>query len=81
MTLSQAGNAIIAYEGRPMAVVKAILSQVVSSGTRTNYANHNVDLLLWIYENDEWREALLGDWMVERLNTVKAEGKKAMCVA
>ena len=78
MTLSQASNAIIANEGCPTAVVKAILSQVVSSGTQTNYANHKNDLIHWIYEKDEWREALLRDWMVERLITAEAEGKKAI---
>ena len=61
MKLSQESNAIIAYEGRPTAVVEAILSQVVSSGTQTNYSNHNSDLILWIYKKDEWRESLLGD--------------------
>ena len=78
MTLSQASNSVISYEVRPTAVVKAVLSQVVSSGTRTNYANHHAYLILWIYEKGEWREALLRDWMVERLITAKAEGKKAM---
>ena len=58
MTLSQSINAIIAYEGHPTAVVEATLNQVVSSGTKSNYANHNDDLILWIYEEDEWREAL-----------------------
>ena len=43
-----------------------------------NYANHNSDLILWIYEKDEWREVLLRDWIVERLITSEAEGKKAM---
>ena len=43
-----------------------------------NYANHNSDLILWIYEKDEWREVLLRDWVVERLINSKAEGKKAM---
>ena len=62
MNLSQA---IVAYEGRPTAVVESILSQVVSSGTQGNYANHNIDLVLWMYERDEWREELMGDWMVE----------------
>ena len=47
MNLSQA---IIAYEGRPPALVESILSQVVSSGTQGNYAYHNVNLVLWIYE-------------------------------
>ena len=78
MTLIQASNAIIAYEGRLTAVVEAILSQVVSSGTQTNYANHNAYLIFWIYEKDEWREALLRGWIVERLINAEAEGKKAM---
>ena len=78
MTLSQASNVIIAYEVSPTAVVEAILSKVVSSGTRTNYVNHNADLILCIYEKDEWREALLRDWTVERLITSNAEGNKAM---
>ena len=52
MTLSQAIIAIIAYEGHALAVAKAILSQVVSSGTWKNYANHNAGLILWVYEKD-----------------------------
>ena len=64
MNLSQD---IVAYEGRPTSVVESILSQVVSSGTQVNYANHNVDLILWIYEREEWREELLRYSMVERL--------------
>ena len=79
MTLIQASNTIISYEGRLKAAVEAIFSQVVYSGTRTNYANHNADLILCIYEKGEWREALLGYWMVKCLITAKAEGKKAMC--
>ena len=47
MNLSQA---IFAYEGCPTAVVESILSQGVSSGTQGNYAYHNIDLALWIYE-------------------------------
>ena len=62
MNLSQD---IVAYEGRPTATVESILSQVVSSGTQGNYANHNIDLVLWMYERDEWREEIMGDWMVE----------------
>ena len=72
MTLSQARNAIIAHKVRPNAVVEAILNQVVSSGTQANHANHNFDLILWIYKKDEWREALLRDWVVERLINVEA---------
>ena len=78
MTLSQASNTIIAYEGRLKAFTKAILSQVVSSDMQTNYENHNADLILWIYERNEWREALLSNWIAERLMTAKTEGKKVM---
>ena len=55
MTLSQASNTIVSHEDRPTEVVKAILNQVVSSCTQEKYSNHNVDLILWIYENDECR--------------------------
>ena len=48
------------------------------SGKQENYANHNADLILWIYEKDERREVLLRDWLVERLIDVEAEGKKSM---
>ena len=78
MSLSQASNAIVAYEGCLTAVVKAILNQVLSSGTQENYANHNSDLILWIYENYEWREALVRYFMDECLITDKAEVKKAI---
>ena len=76
--MSQASNAIISYAGRPTAVVEATLNQVVYLGTQANYANHNADLILWIYEKGEWRETLLREWMVECLITAEAEGKKAM---
>ena len=48
MTLSQARNTIVAYEGHPTAVIKAIFNQEVYSGMQEKYANHNVDLILWI---------------------------------
>ena len=73
MNLSQA---ILAYEGRRTAVVESILSQVVSSVTQGNYAYHNVDLVLWIYEREEWREELLRDRMVERFIAAKEKGRK-----
>ena len=53
MTPIQAINSIIAYEGRPNAFINTILNKVVSSGTQENYADHNSDLILWIYEKDE----------------------------
>ena len=80
MTLSQASNAVVAYEGRPTAVVESILNQSVSSGTQENYANHNVDLIIWLYKKDEWRVALIRYWMVEHLIYLDAEGKKSMRV-
>ena len=76
MNLSQD---IIAYEGCPAAVVESILSQGVSSGTWGNYAYHNVDLVLWIYAREEWREEILRDCMVERLVSAEEKGKKETC--
>ena len=73
MNLSQS---IFAYEGLPTAVVESVLSQVVSSGTQGNYANHNIGLILCIYEREEWREELLRDWMVDRLVAAEEKGKK-----
>ena len=75
MKLSQA---IVAYEGRRTSVVESILSQIVSSGTHVNYAYHNVNLVLWIYEREEQREELRRDWMVECLITANNKGKKEM---
>ena len=60
MNLSQA---IVTYEGRPTAVDEFILSQFVLSGTQGNYANHNFDLVLWMYQREELREELLRDWI------------------
>ena len=76
MNLSQA---IVAYEGRLTAIVESILSQVVSSGTQGNYANHNIHIILWIYEREEWREELLRDCMVERLISDEEKVKKETC--
>ena len=50
----------------------------MSSGTLEKYANHNVDLILWIYEKDEWSEELLRDWMVEPLINDEDKGNKDM---
>ena len=78
MTLSEAINAIFSYEVRLTAVVEAILNLVVYSGTQSNYANKNSELILCINNNDEWREEFLRYWMVERLITAEAEENKAM---
>ena len=60
--------AIIPYEGRPTAVVEQIMKRVVAVNSNTSYRNNNIILIMWIYDNDEIREEILCDWMVERLN-------------
>ena len=37
-----------------------------------------MDLILWINEQDDWREERLKDWMMERLNRVEEKGRKEM---
>ena len=71
-------KAIVAYKGFPNDVVESMLSQVVSSGTQVNYANHNVHLVIWVYEREEWSEELLRNWMAERLVASKEKGNKEM---
>ena len=58
--------------------MEAIVYQVVAKGTQGNYINHNMDLILWIYDKEDWREEFLKDWMVERLNEVEDNGRKVM---
>ena len=58
--------------------MEAIVYQVVAKGTQGNYINHNMDLILWIYDKEEWRDELIKDWMVERLNEVEDKGRKEM---
>ena len=76
MNLSQA---IVAYEYRPTDVVESILSQVVSSGTQVNDANHNVNLILWIYKREERMEESLRECIVERLIAAKEKGGIEIC--
>ena len=61
------------------AVFESILSQLVSSDTQGNYFNHNVKIVLWIYEREEWRDELVRDWMVDRLIDAEEKGKKETC--
>ena len=61
MTMSQSSNTIIAYDGCMTAVFKAISNQVVYSDNQEKYANHNAELILWIYERDKWRKYLFSD--------------------
>ena len=56
MTLSQASNTIVACEGHLTAIVEVNLNEVVFSVTQEKYSNHNVDLINWIYKQDEWRK-------------------------
>ena len=37
-----------------------------------------MDLILWIYDKEEWRDELIKDWMVERFNEVEDKGRKEM---
>ena len=65
---SSSNNAIIAYQGRPSAAVEQIMKQIVSKNSDTLYRNNNIILILWLYGNEELREEVLRDWMVEKLH-------------
>ena len=76
MNISQA---IVAYAGFLTALFDSVSSQVVPSGTKCNYTNHDVNLIICIYEREECREELLIDWMVERPIAANDKGTKETC--
>ena len=59
---------IIPYQGRPTHAVEQIMKRVVAVNSNTSYRNNNIILILWLYDNEEYREDVLRDWMVERLD-------------
>ena len=61
-------QAIIQYQGRPTAAVEQIMRKVVADKSSVSYRNNNIILILWLYDNEEHREEVLRDWMVEDLN-------------
>ena len=61
-------NALIPYQGRPTHAVEQIMKRVVADKSNTSYRNNNIILMLWLYDNEEMREEVLRDWMVDRLN-------------
>ena len=44
------------------------MRKVVADKSSVSYRNNNIILILWLYDNEEHREEVLRDWMVEDLN-------------
>ena len=42
----------------------------VAENSNTSYRNNSILLMMWIYNNEELREEVLHDWMVEQMNRV-----------
>ena len=68
-------GAIVAFNGRPTNAVEQIMRRVVSHSSEAGYANQNTTLILWLYDNDDLREELLHDWMVNVLNTTTIQDR------
>ena len=49
------------------------MRNVVADKSSYGYCNHIINFFLWIYDNDELREVILRDWMVEMLHVAKRE--------
>ena len=64
----QSQSAIIPYQGRPTHAVEQIMKRVVAVNSNVSYRNNNIILMLWLYDNEEYREDVLRDWMVEKLD-------------
>ena len=68
-------NALIPYQGYPTQAVEQIMKRVVVVNFNVSYCNNNIILLLWLYDNEEYREELLQDWKVYRLNRVASSNQ------
>ena len=44
------------------------MKRVVAEKSNISYRNNNIILILWLYDNEEVREDVLSDWMVEKLH-------------
>ena len=68
MTLSQATNSLVAYEGLPSNEVCSIMRHIVAKNSTEKYNLKNVKLLLWLYNEEDLREEVLWDSFMDRLN-------------
>jgi hypothetical protein len=75
-TITNNNGAIVAFNGRPTNAVEQIMRRVVSHSSEAGYANQNTTLILWLYDNDELREELLHDWMVDVLNNTTIQDRE-----
>ena len=60
-------NAIVDYQGNPTNVVKEIMKRVGTSKSESKYKNYNTTFVLWLYDNQEFREDFIQDWFVTQL--------------
>ena len=70
-------NAIIPFQGRPTTVVQDIMKQIVTKISREKYDNNNINLMIWLYDSDTKNEALLYDWVLERLREAHKKDDEA----
>ena len=70
-------NAIIPFQGRPTTVVQDIMKQIVAKTSREKYDNNNINLMIWLYDSDTKNEALLYDWVLERLREAHKKDDEA----
>ena len=66
--MAEQSAAIVQYQGHPSNAVEQIMKQAVAENSNTLYRNNNILLMMWIYDNEELREEVLQDWMVEWMN-------------
>ena len=60
-------TALVPYQGRPTDVVQSIMKQVVADRSRHKYINENILMMIWLFDSELLREAVLFDWAVERM--------------
>ncbi len=61
-------TSLVPIKGRPTPLVMDIQRHRVTKGSKAIYINKQNSFLLWLYDNDEYREVYITDWMVEKMH-------------
>ena len=66
-------RAMVSYEGEATSSVQKIMANVVTETSTERYVSENIIFLLWLYQEDVFREELFHDWFCDELILAKKE--------
>ena len=71
-----ASRAIVAFEGEATSSVQKIMANVVTETSGERYNGENITFLLWLFNDDTFREELLHDWFYENMILAEKEDEE-----